>query len=71
MRPLRIFEKRLLDALGYGLALDRDALSGQPLEAGAAYHYRLEQGAGACGRRRGGRLMYSPARRCCRWRART
>ena len=45
VRPLRIFEKRLLDALGYGLALNRDALSGQPLEAGAAYHYRLEQGA--------------------------
>ena len=45
VRPLRIFEKRLLDALGYGLALDRDVESGQPVEPGAAYHYRLEQGA--------------------------
>jgi DNA repair protein RecO (recombination protein O) len=44
VRPLRIFEKRLLDALGYGLALDRD-VSGQPIERGVAYHYRLEQGA--------------------------
>jgi DNA repair protein RecO (recombination protein O) len=45
LRPLRIFEKRLLDAIGYGLALERDVASGQPIEAGAAYHYRLEQGA--------------------------
>ncbi|MGH8177109.1 MAG: DNA repair protein RecO [Steroidobacter sp.] len=45
VRPLRIFEKRLLDALGYGLALDRDVLTGLPIEADAAYHYRLEQGA--------------------------
>lgn len=44
VRPLRIFEKRLLDALGYGLALQREAASGQPIESGAAYHYRLEQG---------------------------
>jgi DNA repair protein RecO (recombination protein O) len=45
VRPLRIFEKRLLDALGYGLALDRDVTTGQPIEPGVAYHYRLEQGA--------------------------
>lgn len=42
--PLRVFEKRLLDALGYGLALDRDVRTGEPIEASAAYHYRLEQG---------------------------
>lgn len=45
LRALRLFEKRLLDALGYGLALDRDALSGAPIEAQAMYYYRLEQGA--------------------------
>jgi DNA repair protein RecO (recombination protein O) len=45
VRPLRLFEKRLLDALGYGLALDRDVATGQPIERGVAYHYRLEQGA--------------------------
>jgi DNA repair protein RecO (recombination protein O) len=43
--PLRLFEKRLLDALGYGLALERDILTGEPIVAEAAYHYRLEQGA--------------------------
>jgi DNA repair protein RecO (recombination protein O) len=45
VRPLRLFEKRLLDALGYGLALERDVLTGEPIVADAAYHYRLEQGA--------------------------
>jgi DNA repair protein RecO (recombination protein O) len=43
--PLRLFEKRLLDALGYGLALERDVLTGEPIAADAVYHYRLEQGA--------------------------
>jgi DNA repair protein RecO (recombination protein O) len=42
---LRIFEKRLLDALGYGLVLDCDALTHAPVEANRMYHYRLEQGA--------------------------
>ena len=42
---LRIFEKRLLDALGYGLQLQREAATGREIEPGAAYHYRLEQGA--------------------------
>jgi DNA repair protein RecO (recombination protein O) len=44
VRPLRVFEKRLLEALGYGLALDREA-NGVPIEPDCAYHYRLEQGA--------------------------
>jgi DNA repair protein RecO (recombination protein O) len=44
-RALRIFEKRLLDALGYGLVLDRDAISHAPVEPDRMYHYRLEQGA--------------------------
>lgn len=45
VRPLRIFEKRLLEALGYGLALEHDSASNLPIEPHAAYHYRLEQGA--------------------------
>lgn len=45
LRPLRLFEKRLLDALGYGLALDRDAVTGAPIEPQAMYYYRVEQGA--------------------------
>lgn len=44
MRSLRVFEKRLLEALGYGLALSHEAGSAAPIEAGRAYHYRLEQG---------------------------
>jgi DNA repair protein RecO (recombination protein O) len=44
-RALRIFEKRLLDALGYGLVLASDALTQEALEADRMYHYRLEQGA--------------------------
>ncbi len=43
-RTLRIFEKRLLEALGYGLSLDRDATSGLPVEPACAYRYRLDQG---------------------------
>ncbi|MFO7306494.1 MAG: DNA repair protein RecO [Gammaproteobacteria bacterium] len=42
---LRLFEKRLLEMLGYGLALERDCKSGAPIEADATYHYRVEQGA--------------------------
>jgi DNA repair protein RecO (recombination protein O) len=45
VRPLRLFEKRLLDALGYGLALERDVDADRPLDARYAYRYRLDQGA--------------------------
>lgn len=41
---LRVFEKRLLEALGYGLSLLHEA-DGQVIEADRLYHYRLEQGA--------------------------
>lgn len=44
VRPLRLFEKRLLEALGYGLALERDAHDDMPIEPAASYHYRIEQG---------------------------
>jgi DNA repair protein RecO (recombination protein O) len=43
LEPLRLFEKRLLDALGYGLLLDREA-SGEPITPHHAFLYRLEQG---------------------------
>ena len=44
IRPLRLFEKRLLEALGYGLALERDALDGLQIDPQASYQYRVEQG---------------------------
>ena len=43
-RPLRLFEKRLLEELGYGLYLEADR-GGAPLAAEACYRYRLEAGA--------------------------
>ena len=45
VRPLRLFEKRLLDALGYGLALERDVDADSPLDARHVYRYRVERGA--------------------------
>lgn len=42
--PLRLFEKRLLEALGYGLLLDTTADTGRPVDAGARYRYELEHG---------------------------
>lgn len=41
---LRIFEKRLLDAIGYGLTLDREVQKGQPIDPNARYYYRLDSG---------------------------
>ena len=43
-RVLRLFEKRLLRELGYGLVLDHDVESGAPLDAAALYNYHLERG---------------------------
>lgn len=40
---LRVFEKRLLDALGYGLQLQHDA-DGRPIEPDQRYRYALEVG---------------------------
>ncbi len=40
---LRLFEKRLLEALGYGLALDSD-VEGNPIKPNEDYNYRIEQG---------------------------
>lgn len=41
---LRLFEKTLLKELGYGLALERDAASGQPVLAERNYQYLIERG---------------------------
>jgi DNA repair protein RecO (recombination protein O) len=41
---LRVFEKRLLEALGYGLDLSTEAQTGQRIEAGEYYHFRPAQG---------------------------
>lgn len=42
---LRRFEKTLLRELGYGLALDREARSGGPVQADRQYEYQIERGA--------------------------
>ncbi len=41
---LRIFEKRLLAAIGYGLLLDAEAHSGRPIVPDGAYRYVLDRG---------------------------
>jgi len=41
---LRVFEKRLLEALGYGLDLGAEAHTGKQIEPGEYYHFRPEQG---------------------------
>ncbi len=47
--PLRRFEKRLLEELGYGLTLDREAASGTPIVAEEHYCYVLDRGPLAAG----------------------
>jgi DNA repair protein RecO (recombination protein O) len=56
---LRVFEMRLLQELGYGLLLDREADSGRPVAADALYEYRLERGPVRCDNvRREGLLLH-------------
>ena len=43
-RELRVFEKRMLEALGYGLDLGSEAQTGKPIEPHEYYHFRPEQG---------------------------
>ena len=43
-RALRLFEKRLLEELGWGLNLENECLSGMPLEPARAYRYRVDGG---------------------------
>ena len=44
-RALRIFEKRLLEELGWGLNLEHEAASGAPVEPSRSYRYALDGGA--------------------------
>lgn len=44
-RALRMFEKRLLEELGWGLNLEREATSGAPLAPDRSYRYGIEGGA--------------------------
>ena len=41
---LRMFEKQLLESLGYGLILDHDVRSGKQIVADQVYHYHLDYG---------------------------
>jgi DNA repair protein RecO (recombination protein O) len=43
-RPLRVFELIMLEELGYGLELARDAASDQPLEPERYYHFHPGRG---------------------------
>lgn len=43
-RTLRLFEKRLLEALGYGLELASEVQHGRGIDPAAWYHYRPTQG---------------------------
>jgi len=44
-RALRLFEKRLLDAVGFGLALTVTAGEHKPIESARHYHFRAQAGA--------------------------
>jgi DNA repair protein RecO (recombination protein O) len=41
---MRIFEMSLLEALGYGLELDAEAATGEPLRVERSYAYEAEHG---------------------------
>lgn len=41
---LRLFERDLLEAIGYGLSLERDAATGDAIDAATHYFYRLDAG---------------------------
>jgi DNA repair protein RecO (recombination protein O) len=56
---LRVFEKRLLETLGYGLELSSQAQSGGPIEAAGYYHFRPAQGFFPTARDAGGALAGS------------
>ncbi len=41
---LRVFEKRLLEAVGYGMDLTSEARTGRPVEGGKLYRFRASEG---------------------------
>jgi DNA repair protein RecO (recombination protein O) len=45
----RVFEKRLLESLGYALELVREAATGKPVDAASRYRYQLGHGPVAIG----------------------
>jgi len=49
-QTLRVFEKRLLASLGYGLLLEHEFDSGAPVREDVLYEYHLEQGPVRCQR---------------------
>ena len=65
---LRVFEKKLLESIGYGLVLDHDIESGEPIRADRAYRYEsdrgptCQEGASADGVPIGGETLLSLAR---------
>jgi len=58
-RLLRLFEKRLLQELGYGLLLERDVVTAEKIASSAVYEYHLGKGPVAVTHQDSGR--YSPA----------
>jgi DNA repair protein RecO (recombination protein O) len=56
-QALRIFEKRLLQELGYGLLLDQEAETGEALAPDSLYEYHLERGPVRCDGVRENRLL--------------
>jgi DNA repair protein RecO (recombination protein O) len=60
-RPLRLFEKRLLDELGWGLSLESDADDGSPLQPLRSYRYRIDGGPEAIDGVAEGELVFSGA----------
>ena len=52
-RALRIFEKRTLQSIGYGMLLDRDADSGEPVAPDRRYAYRPDHGPTLASARKG------------------
>jgi len=46
-KELRYFEASLLEAIGFGLVLDHDVLSGKPLQPDTIYQYVTERGPSA------------------------
>ena len=45
VRALRLFEKKLLEELGWGLSLECEASAGLPVQAERCYRYRIDGGA--------------------------
>lgn len=58
-RPVRLFELRLLEALGYGLNLEHEADSGEPIRAESTYLFELERGLRACSRANGEHELFA------------